>query len=249
MILTVGAVLLTAVSLVLLIGCANIANFLLARGASRRREIAVRLALGASRGRLVRQLLTESGLLALIGGVLGVIVSVITFEPLVRLVIAHLPPGLLPMALRLSLDVRVLAYSLAVTLVTAIVFGSAPALRSSREDLNTGLKATSGGELDHPRHAGAFGNVLVSGQVAVCMTLLIAAGLLLRGLYEAQRIDPGFDRKGLTAVTFQLEQQGYSKAQANALHQRMKEMLGRCRGRRSCGDANRAAVKCSLGGL
>jgi predicted permease len=224
-ILTVGAVLLTAVSLVLLIGCANIANFLLARGASRRREIAVRLALGASRGRLVRQLLTESGLLALIGGVLGVIVSVITFEPLVRLVIAHLPPGLPPMALRLSLDVRVLAYSLAVTLVTAIVFGLAPALRSSREDLNTGLKATSGGELDHPRHAGAFGNVLVSGQVAVCMTLLIAAGLLLRGLYEAQRIDPGFDRKGLTAVTFQLEQQGYSKAQANALHQRMKEML------------------------
>ncbi len=225
LVLTVGAVLLCAVGLVLLIACANIANLLLARAAGRRREIAVRLALGASRGRLIRQLLTESVLLALIGGALGTLISFATFDGLVRMVITHLPPGTPPFAFHLGPDTRVLAYSLALTILTGIAFGLAPALQSSRADVNTSLKEESGDTSRRSARMGAIRNVLVSGQVAVCMILLLAAGLLLRGLYKAQTIDPGFEMKGLDDVTFRLRQQGYSEAQAAALHRQMKERL------------------------
>ena len=224
-ILTVGAVVLCAVGFVLLIACANIANLLLARAAARRREIAVRLAMGASRGRLIRQLLTGSILLALIGGTLGTLISFVSFDGLVRIVIAHLPPGAPPFALHLSPDARVLAYSLLLTVLTGIAFGLAPALQSSREDVNSALKDEGGDAARRSARTGKLRNVLVSGQVAVCMVLLLAAGLLLRGLYKAQTIDPGFEMKGLDSVTFRLVRQGYTEAQAAALHQQMRERL------------------------
>jgi macrolide transport system ATP-binding/permease protein len=224
-VLNVGVVLLIAVTMVLLIACANVANFLLARAAGRRRELAVRLALGASRGRLVRQLLTESVLLSLIGGALGMLISFATFGSLVRFVIEHLPAGLPPMALTLSPDARVLSYCFFVTLITGVVFGSAPALRSSRAEVSVDLKATGGGEALRARRGELLRNVFVSVQVAVCMILLLVAGLLLHGLYEAQTIEPGFERKGISAVTLHLEQQGYGKPQAEALHHRIKDAL------------------------
>ena len=224
-ILTVGSVVLIAVGLVLLIACANIANLLLARAAGRRREIAVRLAVGASRGRLIRQLLTESLLLALIGGTLGTLVSFATIDQLVRLVVVHLPPGAPPITLHLSPDARVLGYSLTLTILAGITFGLAPALQSSRTDLNAAIKDETGDVGGLSGRAGALRSILVSGQVAVCMVLLLTAGLLLHGLYDAQNIDPGFEIKGLDAVTFRLESQGYSKAQAAVLHQQMKERL------------------------
>jgi macrolide transport system ATP-binding/permease protein len=224
-ILNVGVVLLLAVTMVLLIACANIANFLLARAASRRREIAVRLTLGASPGRLVRQLLTESVLLSLIGGALGVLISLVTFGFLVRFVIEHLPPGLPQMVLNISADARVLSYSLGITLVTGVVFGLAPALQSSKADVSLDLKVTGVSEANRPRRGELLRNLFVSIQVAVCMVLLLAAGLLLHGLYEAQTIEPGFERKGIAAATFRLEQQGYSRSQAEALHRRIKDAL------------------------
>jgi predicted permease len=224
-ILTVGAVALIAVGLVLLIACANIANLLLARAAGRRREIAVRLALGASRGRLIRQLLTESVLLALMGGALGTFVSLLSFEALLRMAVAHLPAGAPPFSLHLSPDVRVLAYSLLLTVLTGIAFGLAPALQSSRADVNTSLKEENGDAAARSGRIGKLRNVLLSAQVAVCMILLLAAGLLLRGLYRAQTIDPGFEMKGIDAVTFGLTRQGYSDAQAAVLHRQMKERL------------------------
>ena len=220
-----GAIVLTAVGLVLLIACANIANLLLARAAGRRREIAVRLALGASRGRLILQLLTESVLLALMGGALGTFISFVSFEELMRILIAHLPPGAPPFSLHVSPDARVLAYSLLLTVLTGVAFGLAPALQSSRADVNTSLKEESSDAHVRSGRMGKLQNWLVGAQVAVCMILLLAAGLLLRGLYRAQTIDPGFEVKGITAVTFGLTQQGYSDARAAVLHQQMKERL------------------------
>jgi predicted permease len=220
-----GAIVLTAVGLVLLIACANIANLLLARAAGRRREIAVRLALGASRRRLIRQLLTESVLLALMGGALGTFISFVSFEALMRSVIAHLPPGAPPISLHLSPNARVLAYSLLLTVLTGMAFGLAPALQSSRADVNTSLKEEGGEASLRSGRMGKLRNSLVGAQVAVCMILLLAAGLLLHGLYRAQTIDPGFEMKGIDTVNFALTQQGYSEAQAAALHEQMKERL------------------------
>jgi macrolide transport system ATP-binding/permease protein len=224
-IFTVGAVVLCAVGLVLLIACANIASLLLARAEGRRREIAVRLALGASRGRLMLQLLTESLLLAFIGGALGTFISMTSFDALVRFVAAHLPAEAPRIALHLAPDVRVLAFSFSLTVLTGIAFGLAPAQQSSRADVNTSLKEESGDAAGHSWRIGKLRNVLVITQVAVCMILLLAAGLLLHGLYRAQTIDPGFEMKGIDAVTFGLARQGYSDAQAAALHRQMKERL------------------------
>jgi len=140
-VLGVGAVILIAVTLVLLIACANVANLLLARAASRRREVAVRLAVGASRGRLIQQLLTESMLLGVLGGAAGVLLAIWSSAALVRIVLAHLPPGMPTFNFTVGPDFRVLAYGGAMTLLTGVAFGLAPALQSTRHDLNTGLKS------------------------------------------------------------------------------------------------------------
>jgi predicted permease len=209
MVTGVGAVILAAVGMVLLIVCANLANLLLARAAGRQKEIAVRLSVGATRGRLVRQLMTESLLIAMMGGVLGCIASYWCFAGLLHVVLAHLPKGIPDFALNLGPDVRVLGYSLAMTLLTGVAFGLVPALRATK--LNPG-------GLSMDRAGGKLRGMLVGAQVAVCMILLIAAGLMLHALYAAQTIDPGFDTKNNIAVSFELRQQGYTEQQATAYY-------------------------------
>lgn len=195
--------LLTAVGLILLIACANVANLLLARAASRQREIAVRLALGASRWRVIRQLLTESVLLSAVGGAAGLLLTRLTLSFLYPVVLAQLPiPRALveQFALNLDPDYRIFAFALLVSLVAGVAAGLAPALQASRPDLNSALKdegSTFGTQLSHSR----VRNALVVTQIAVSLTLLIAAGLLVRNLQKVQTIDTGL----LTTNVFTLQ--------------------------------------------
>ena len=215
----VGVVLLAAVGMVLLIACANVANLLLARAAGRRKEIAIRLSVGASRGRLIRQLLTESLLIALLGGALGSLIAAWSFGGILRLVIAQLPGESTVLSVNVGPDLRVLGFSLALTLLTGIVFGLAPALQASRPDPNTALKDSGARGGTQTGSGGFLRHTLVGAQVAVCMVLLIAAGLMLRALYVAQTIDPGFRIQNVASVSFDLRSQGYDDRRA-ALFQR-----------------------------
>jgi len=219
-----AAVILFGFGLVLLIACANVANLMLARATARQKEIAVRLSVGASRWRLIRQLLTESLMLALMGGALGSVLAFWSFEAISHFVISHLPHGFPPLALNLTPDLRVLGYALLLTLMTGVVFGLAPALQASRADLNTALKGMDGG-LGGRAGGGLLRHSLVAAQVAVCMILLIAAGLLLRGLYFAQTVDPGFVMNGISVVSLDLRAQGYKEKPAAAFEQRLKEKV------------------------
>lgn len=218
---TIGSILLAAVGMVLLIACANVANLLLARAAARQKEIAIRLSVGASRSRVIRQLLTESLLIALLGGTLGSIIALWSFEGIVRFIITRLP--IPPLTMNLTPDLRVLAYSLALTLITGIVFGLAPALQASRPDVNATLKASGAGA--GSLSGGFLRNSLVGAQVAVSMVLLIAAGLLLRGLYHAQTIDPGFAMQNVTTVAFDLRGQGYDDRRAALFERQVFDRL------------------------
>ena len=222
-VLGVGAMILAAVSLVLVIACANLANLLLARAVGRRKEIAVRLAVGASRWRLLRQLLTESLLLSAAGGVLGLLAAWATLRTMVPLLMAQLPDEVQSIALNPNPDIRIVLYSLALAFVTGIGFGLIPALQGSNPDLNSALKdsgATTGG-----RSAGWLRNSLVTAQVAVCLVLLMAAGLLVRGLQSAQAIDPGFETRGIVTAGFDLSLEGYDEPRAAAFHRQLAERL------------------------
>ncbi len=218
-----AAVILVGFGLVLLIACANVANLMLARATARQREMAIRLSVGAGRWRLIRQLLTESLLLALMGGVAGSILAFWSFEALSNFVISHLPHGTPELALNVTPDVRVLGYALLLTVITGVVTGLAPALQASRADVNTGLKEGDSGL--GGRGGGWLRHSLVAAQVAVCMILLIAAGLLLRGLYFAQTVDPGFTMNGITVASMDLRTQGYKEEPAAAIERRLKEKV------------------------
>jgi predicted permease len=221
----VASVVLAAFALVLLIACANVANLLLARASVRQKEIALRLSMGAGRWRLVRQLLTESLLLSLAGGALGSLIAFWSFMRITQLVTSHLPHNFPPMALNVAPNLQVLGYALVLSLVTGIAFGLVPALRSSRPDVNTAIKG-DGTSFGAGKKSGRFLlNTLVGSQVAVCMVLLLAAGLLLRGLYSAQTVDPGFEIKGVAAIFLNLEKQGYDPARATHFMQRFRERI------------------------
>jgi predicted permease len=185
--------LMVVVGLVLVVACANLAAFLLARAVDRRREIAVRLALGATRRQLVSQLLIETVLLALLGGAAGVALGQIAL----RLVLASDLPLPVPIALDLSLDWRVLAFALALSITAGVLFGLAPALQATKLELALVIRdETTGGG----RRKSRLRNLLLGGQVAVAVVLLIAAGLFVRSLEAARQIDPGFGRGPTVAV-------------------------------------------------
>ena len=221
----VASVVLAAFALVLLIACANVANLLLARASVRQKEIALRLSMGAGRWRLVRQLLTESLLLSLAGGALGSLIAFWSFMRITQLVTSHLPHDFPPMAVNVAPNLQVLGYALVLSLVTGIAFGLVPALRSSRLDMNTAIKG-DGTSFGAGKKSGRFLlDTLIGSQVAVCMVLLLAAGLLLRGLYSAQTVDPGFEIKGVATIFLNLEKQGYSPARATHFMQRFRERI------------------------
>ena len=214
--LPIAILIMGAVGLVLLIACANVSNLMLARAAARRKEIAVRLALGASRWRLIRLLLTESLLLAILGGLAGLLLAV------------SLPPILLSAIPEAGLDVdfkpnaTVFAYMFLISLITGVAFGLAPAIQSTKLNLTSALKATINKPfISLPR----LRNLLVIGQVAVSLVLLIGAGLLVRGLQQAQSTDVRFDQKNLVVVSTDLTSQGYDEAHAAAVYTQLAERL------------------------
>jgi len=228
-VVTASSLLLVIVGLVLLIACANVANLLLARASARQKEIAVRLSIGSPRGRLIRQLLTESLLLALLGGACGLLLAAWAN----RLLAAVLPSVHLPFAtaaIDLRLDPRVLLFTLALSLVTGLLFGLVPALQSSRPELVTALKSqvAPGAGSGHPGLAGGRltgRNLLVAAQVALSLVALVAAGLFLRSLGAAQRADPGFAADRLLRVHFNLVAQGYSVEKSQAFLRTLVERV------------------------
>jgi predicted permease len=212
-------VLLAAVGLVLLLACSNVASLLLARASVRRREIAVRMALGAGRARLVRQLLAESLLLACGAGALGVALAAISL----RLILAFQPPLPVSLALGLELDRRVLLFALLLSIATGVVFGLWPALRASSASPIESLKAGASGSRVRRRFAAR--DALVIAQVAGSLVLLIGAGLFLRSLSNARAIDPGFDPNGVLVFSLDLGAQGYESARGAAFYTALQERL------------------------
>jgi predicted permease len=187
-----------SVTLVLLIACANVANLLLTRATARQKEIAVRVALGAGWQRLVRQLLTETALLGLMGGVAGLLVAAFALAA-----IRAINPGNIPRLDAIGLDGRVLAFTFAVSILTGILFGLAPALRAARVDINSTLKAggrnTQGdGGLGSSRRR--LRSLLVVGELAISMVLLVGAGLLIRSFVRLQSVSPGFHPEGVVSM-------------------------------------------------
>ena len=214
-VLAVGGVMVAGVALVLLIACANIANLLLARSTARRKEFAVRMTLGASRARVVRQLLTESLLLAAIGGAAGLLAASWGTGVIVRFLLSHLPPGVWPMVFEPRPDARVVAYAAGLTALTGVAFGLVPALRSTHD---AGLELRSATSTDRPGTR-RLQHGLVAVQVAVCLVLLVSAGLLARGVYRAHTINPGVAMDGVSVVSYDLQGAGYTPA-AGAAFQR-----------------------------
>ena len=195
-------VLLGAVALVLLIACANVANLLLARAVARRRELAIRAAIGAGRGRIVRQMLTESVLLSLAGAVVGLVLGLIGIRALLMVNTANLPRVGQEGAL-VSLDWRVLAFTVLVALVTGLLFGLIPALHSSRPDLSVTLKESGGRSGSGFRHNKAR-TVLVVSEVALAVVLLIGAALLIRTSVALRAVNPGFDAGNVLTMRMSL---------------------------------------------
>jgi putative ABC transport system permease protein len=212
-------VLLGAVALVLLIACVNVANLQLVRATGRRSEVAVRTALGASRARLLRQLLTESVVLATISGLAGLILGAWGTRLLMRLA-----DGAVPRASEVGLDGRVVAFTMLVALGTGFIFGLMPAVHASRSDVATALREGGRSGSSGPR-ANRLRSSLVVGELALALVLLVGAGLLIKSFYRLQHVDPGFEPSGL--LTFDLSLPETKYVTTDAQRQFADELLER----------------------
>ena len=217
--------LLVVAGIVLLIACSNVANLLLARSAARRQEIAVRLAMGASRGRLVRQMLTESVSLGFISGVAGAAIGYAALQ----LLWSFLPGDVSFNLIRPKLDANVFVFTAVVSVLAGLLFGAVPALRASGASVAEALKEESR-TVGKSRKRITIANTLLTGQVAFsCLSLIIAA-LFLRGIQRAYEIDPGFQTKHLAVFLTNPGQAGYGKAQTNAFYKEVRERVSRLPG-------------------
>ncbi len=222
-------VLLGAVALVLLIACANAANLLLARAAARQREISVRAALGAGRARLVHQMLTESLLIALLGGGLGAGIAVAG----VRTLVALLPAGF-PRADTIHVNAAVFTFTLLIALATGMLFGLAPALQAARTNLQQSLRDGGRGSTGSGRHT-RLRSVLVVGEVSLACVLLIGAGLMLRSFVNLLRTDPGFRPEHVLTASISLPNEHYKRADAALFFRRLVANLSSVAGIRAVG--------------
>ncbi len=217
-------ILMTMVGLILVIACANIANLLLARAAARRREIAVRLSLGAGRLRIIRQLLTESVMLSLLGGLLGLLVAVWGIQSITWL----LANGRENFSLHAALNWQVLGFALGLSLLTGIVFGLAPAIQATGVDLTPSLKeartGTAGRRGFFGRYLGA-NRVLVVAQIAISQLLVIGAGLFVRTLANLNKIEAGFNRENILLFMLNARQGGYKDAAAARFYSDLRDRL------------------------
>jgi predicted permease len=217
-------ILMGLVSLVLAAACANVANLLLARGAGRRREIALRLALGASRGRIVRQLLAESLVLAFAGAALGTVLASWSRD----LLLALRPFGNASVVLDLPLDARVLGFTIASAVATALLFGVAPSLRATRVDLTADFQGGTRSLVSGGRSR--LSQALMVVQIALSLVLLVSTGLFVRTLRNLGNVDAGFNRRGLILFAIDANSAGYTREQFAALQSRVQERLERLPG-------------------
>ena len=230
-------VLFVATVVLLALACLNVAGLILARGSARHREISTRLALGASRGRIGRQLLADSMLLALVGGLLGVVMAPIA----VRALIAFLPHNTAANDLQANLDTRLLLFAFLVSLATGLLAGSAPALQAGRKSLDSALRERGG----TPSSGLALRRAIVTTQIAFTLILVIAAGLFVRTLSALLVKGPGFDTSSLISFGIKPALNGYSDAEENRLIRRISEEL---RSSSSTGGSAIARVQLLLGG-
>jgi putative ABC transport system permease protein len=229
-------------ALVLLVACSNVAGVLLVRASARRKEIGVRLALGATRARLVRQLLTEHALLSVAGGVIGLMAAHAT----ARVISAARLPSSVALGLDLDVDGRVLVFVASVTIVTALVFGLAPALDGTKFDLLSLMK--DGDHAEAPRQS-RLRSLLVSSQVAVAVLLLMACGLFFRNLQHAHRIDIGFTPDAVVMTSMDLGMQNYSAERAREFWSKLNDRLEVLPGVESAGLANQVPFEPRIGAV
>lgn len=227
-------VLLIVVGLVLLMACANVANLLLARASARRREIGIRLAMGATRRRLIRQLLTESLLLSLLGGALGLLLAFWTSD----LLLAFTPPTDIPVVLDLRLDYRVLLFTLVMALLAGVLFGLIPARQTTSPDLARVLKKDDDSSYGGYRKS-RLRSALIVTQITLSLVLLICAGLFLKSLKNAQTLDPGFETNNILLMSLNMDLHAYDETKAQVFYDRLLENVRRLPGVRSASLAEK----------
>jgi predicted permease len=238
-------VLLTLVGLILTIACANVANLLLARASARRREIAMRLSVGASRLRVVRQMLTESVLLAWLGGALGVALAIWG----IRFLTLLLGDGQSNFTLHPELNWRALCVMAALSLLSGVLFGLAPALQATRVDVMPALKETRGGQTGghHSLWGGGMGRLLVVGQIALSLLMLVAAGLFVRTLSNLQSVDIGFSRENVLLFHLEASKAGHKDPEISAFYGDLRKRFSEIPGVRTASLSDESMIDAGWG--